>query len=577
MALRQALGRGLLWRCLGRTAPPLSGPARPRLLLLHPPPPSPWPPARPGWLGKAAAWLGLRGGPQSPGWRLFRPRVPPGPRRLGLAFSLGLALLEPALAEQRQAAEACKDIQTIFIQRNKPQKEALGLFRQRGFKLEEYFIGQPIGKGCCAAVYEAAVPFTTRGEESWEPGAAKGSSRPPPEDDPPPLFRPSPRAPRQANGWRATYPLAIKMMWNLSAGSSSEGILHAMSQELVPAGASAFSGEFGTVTCPRKSLFGKKRLKSHPNIVQVVRAFTSEMPLLPGAIVDYPDVLPSTLNPSGMGHSRTLFLVMKNYPCTLRQYLHETTPDPRTAAMMVLQLLEGVDHLIRHGVAHRDLKTDNILVEFDAARCPGLVITDFGCCLADEKLGLKLPFPSWYVDRGGNSCLMAPEVATAIPGPGVLIDYTGADTWAVGAVAYEILGARNPFYGSGEAALDSRHYRDQDLPPLPETVPLEVRKLVKRLLRRDPATRLSARRAANILHLCLWDAKVLHSDALKPDRMVDWLLHQSAATLLTDRLGDGSRVEAKLKRCFLANLDYDELFQAAALLRAWRSPVPPGP
>lgn len=28
-------------------------------------------------------------------------------------------------------------------------------------------------------------------------------------------------------------------------------------------------------------------------------------------MVDYPDILPSTLNPSGIGHSRTLFLVMK--------------------------------------------------------------------------------------------------------------------------------------------------------------------------------------------------------------------------------------------------------------------------
>lgn len=31
--------------------------------------------------------------------------------------------------------------------------------------------------------------------------------------------------------------------------------------------------------------------------------------------------------------------------------------------------------------------------------------------MADETLGLKLPFPSWYVDRGGNTCLMAPEVS----------------------------------------------------------------------------------------------------------------------------------------------------------------------
>ncbi|XP_063001380.1 serine/threonine-protein kinase PINK1, mitochondrial [Elgaria multicarinata webbii] len=570
MALRQALGRagrlgrGLLWRWLGG-APP--APAPPAAFLLRPPPPPQ--PTRSGFLRDAAARLGLTRGPPSPGLLLFRqlvPRVPLGPRRLGLAFSLGLALLEPALAEQRQAAEACKDIQTIFVQRNKPQQDPLGLLRQRGFKLEEYFIGQPIGKGCSAAVYEAAAPFAARGETSLEPQTGRpdqgGSS-----DIQAPVVESC-----QANRWGAGFPLAIKMMWNISAGSSSEGILSNMSQELVPASGSAFSGEFGAIACPRKPIFGKKRLKPHPNIVQVIRAFTSHVPLLPGATVDYPDVLPSTLYPSGIGHSRTLFLVMKNYPCTLRQYLSEKSPGPHLGTMMILQLLEGVDHLIRHGVAHRDLKSDNILVEFDSAGCPGLVITDFGCCLADEKVGLKLPFTSWYVDRGGNSCLMAPEVVSVTPGPGVVIDYTKADTWAVGAIAYEILGVCNPFYSKGGAALESRNYRDKELPPLPETVPPELKSLVGRLLRRDPAKRLSARVAANVLHLSLWGGTLLGSKDLRVDKVVGWLLHQSAAALLADRLGGG--VETRLKRCFLANLEYEELCEAAALLRAWGSAAP---
>lgn len=112
MALRQALGRGarlgrgLLWRWLGG-ATPAPAPGPPAFLLLRRPPQ----PARPGFLREAAARLGLRRGPPSPGLLLFRHRVPLGPRRLGLAFSLGLALLEPALGEQRQAAEACHDIQ----------------------------------------------------------------------------------------------------------------------------------------------------------------------------------------------------------------------------------------------------------------------------------------------------------------------------------------------------------------------------------------------------------------------------------------------------------------------------------
>lgn len=57
-----------------------------------------------------------------------------------------------------------------------------------------------------------------------------------------------------------------------------------------------------------------------------------------------------------------------SYPCTLRQYLRVNTPSPRLATVMALQLLEGVDHLVQQGVAHRDLKSDNILVELDAGR-----------------------------------------------------------------------------------------------------------------------------------------------------------------------------------------------------------------
>lgn len=42
--------------------------------------------------------------------------------------------------------------------------------------------------------------------------------------------------------------------------------------------------------------------------------------------------------------------------------------------------------------------------------CPRLVITDFGCCLAQGDSDLRLPFNSTYVDKGGNASLMAPEV-----------------------------------------------------------------------------------------------------------------------------------------------------------------------
>ncbi|NXJ17775.1 PINK1 kinase, partial [Dicrurus megarhynchus] len=483
-----------------------------------------------------------------------------------LALAMALGLVEPRLEEQRRAEAACRHIQTVFVGKNKPQKDPLSSFRWQGFKLEEYLIGQPIGKGCSAAVYEAAIPFCPSPRDRAESGrlpavrqdrgsAAQGAGEEPVVEHQP----------------KGAFPLAIKMMWNISAGSSSEAILDAMGRELVPATGVALSGEYGAVSGRRKPVLGRKKLQPHPNIIQVIRAFTSSVPLLPGAFAEYPDVLPLSLNPRGIGHSRTLFLVMKNYPCTLRQYLQENAPGVRLSTVMILQLLEGVDHLVRHGIAHRDLKSDNILVEFDSAGCPWLVITDFGCCLADENIGLRLPFTSSYVDRGGNGCLMAPEVITASPGPGTVINYSKADAWAVGAIAYEILGLANPFYGHGDSALESRSYREEQLPSLPDHVPLEVKQVVKMLLQRDPNKRLSARVAANVLHLSLWGDSVVASRTLKPDQMIAWLLCQSAATLLTNRLVAKSQVETKMRMCFLANLEFEDLWAAIFLLLAWRS------
>ncbi|XP_048672139.1 serine/threonine-protein kinase PINK1, mitochondrial isoform X2 [Marmota marmota marmota] len=497
MAVRQALGRGLQ---LGRS-----------LLLRFTAKPGPacsW-----GRPGPAAGWgrgerrgraAGPGGEPRGLGlpdrYRFFRQSVVglaarlqrqfvvrarggagPYGRAVFLAFGLGLGLIEEKQAEGRRAALACQEIQAIFTQKNKPMPDALDIRRRQGFRLEDYLIGQSIGKGCSAAVYEATMPALSQHLEKAEPtGALPGRG---------PDVTPQGEEGEQALGGPA-FPFAIKMMWNISAGSSSEAIFTKMSQELVPASRVALTGEYGAVTY-RKSKGGPKQLAPHPNIIRVVRAFTSSVPLLPGALTDYPDVLPPCLHPEGLGHGRTLFLVMKNYPCTLREYLRVNTPSPRLATMMTLQLLEGVDHLVQQRIAHRDLKSDNILVELDADGCPWLVISDFGCCLADERVGLQLPFTSWYVDLGGNGCLRAPE-------------------------------------------------------------------------------RPSARVAANVLHLSLWGEHILALKNLKLDKMISWLLHQSAAALLANRLEEKSCVETKLKVLFLANLECDVLCQAALLLYSWR-------
>uniref|UniRef100_A0A4W3HGX9 Serine/threonine-protein kinase PINK1, mitochondrial n=1 Tax=Callorhinchus milii TaxID=7868 RepID=A0A4W3HGX9_CALMI len=392
-------------------------------------------------------------------------------------------------------------------------------------RLEDYLIGKHIGKGCNAAVYEAAIPGAGHLPHG-RTGAAEGGN----------LF---------------TVPL--------QADSSCDAILRTMAQELVPATPSALTGVFGKSASTGLVI---KKMKPHPNIIQVIRAFTANVPLLPGAWVEYPDVLPSRINPRGIGRNRTLFLVMKNYPCTLRQYLSISAPSSRWATLMILQLLEGVDHLVQQGIAHRDLKSDNILVEFDSVGCPRLVITDFGCCLADERLGMKLPFTNMYIDRGGNGCLMAPEVSAANPGPGRSINYSKSDAWSVGALAHEILGMPNPFYRQGGGHLESRHYQETQLPALPDSTPHHVQFVITLLLRRDPKKRPTARVAANMLHLHLWGAELLTPAPSSLEQMLSWLRCQTLLTFLQVGRNRDSPVETELRRCFLANLSFEEMDEA---------------
>jgi len=114
-------------------------------------------------------------------------------------------------------------------------------------------------------------------------------------------------------------------------------------------------------------------------------------------------------------------------------------------------------------------------------------VTDFGCCLADKTHGLYLPYNSHDIDKGGNIALMAPEVITAEPGPFTSINYTKADLWTVGTIAYEIFGMQNPFHGKKDekAILNNYNYTENELPALPDSLPSIINTVIKNALSRN--------------------------------------------------------------------------------------------
>uniref|UniRef100_UPI0031B8B3C1 Serine/threonine-protein kinase Pink1, mitochondrial n=1 Tax=Tribolium castaneum TaxID=7070 RepID=UPI0031B8B3C1 len=334
------------------------------------------------------------------------------------------------------------------------------------------------------------------------------------------------------------YPFALKMMFNYDIQSNSMEILKAMYRETVPARMYASNHDLNNWEIELANR--RKHLPPHPNIVAIFSVFTDLIQELEGSKDLYPAALPPRLHPEGEGRNMSLFLLMKRYDCNLQSFL-STAPSTRTSLLLLAQLLEGVAHMTAHGIAHRDLKSDNLLLDTSEPESPILVISDFGCCLADKTNGLSLPYTSAEMDKGGNTALMAPEIICQKPGTASVLNYSKADLWAVGAIAYEIFNCHNPFYGPSR--LKNANYKEGDLPKLPDEVPTVIQALVANLLKRNPNKRLDPEVAANVCQLFLWAPSTWLKPGLKvptSGEILQWLLSLTTKVLCEGKINNKS-------------------------------------
>lgn len=412
--------------------------------------------------------------------------------------------------------------------------------------LAAYDIGSHIAVGCNAVVYEARIKpeLPMRGHF----GKLEGIHR-----------KPALRL-LSANERKANYPLALKMMFNYEFSSQEARIVREMGSELVPVVDKSVQGMLRRDQRPIP--------RQHENVVEIYTAFVDSIPLLRGAADLYPSALPPELYDEGLGRSKTLFLVMRRYSMTLFEYTHQYKCPVRTGQILLGQLLESLVYLSEQKISHRDIKSNNVLVDFDQEdEPPRLVLSDFGCCLSNGS-SLRLGFPHGNVDLGGNLALRPPEVRNAEPGPNRSVDYSKADLWAAGTMAYEIFTKINPFYREK----DSATYKEKELPEMSKKVPLSIRKLVRKILRKDPSSRPSPSCAANVLSLSLFQVEnfkdlldqmgisvTLSSQTLwlKLSEMVS--LYAAETILRSEKL---SRAEMQLRCSFLGRLEKGGVWEA---------------
>ena len=158
---------------------------------------------------------------------------------------------------------------------------------------------------------------------------------------------------------------------------------------------------------------------------------------------------------------------------TLRQVLRREARLPvDRATRIACEVLDALGYAHQHGIAHRDIKPDNIVL------CPeGAVLVDLGIARAIATSGDDRVTRSGFVV--GTEEYMSPEQAAGAP------DVDGrTDLYSLGVVLFEALAGRPPFSSvSAAAVLDMhQHQKPPDVRSLRRDVPKGISPVLTRAL-----------------------------------------------------------------------------------------------
>lgn len=192
-----------------------------------------------------------------------------------------------------------------------------------------------------------------------------------------------------------------------------------------------------------------------------------------------------------------LYLVMeKANRGTLRALLntHRYFPEAK-AGRLAQQILRAVFYLQQHGVLHSDIKPENLLLT-EKEDSGSSNINHLNIELCDFGLAVKVPDVRFFKYTGdvhkvpymgltGSAGYIAPEIM------GKCSYGKPADLWSTGIVIYEMLAGYQPFYPPSACMDEDADFTGGGWNKISEV----AQNLVKGLLHRDPAKRLTVQQA----------------------------------------------------------------------------------
>jgi serine/threonine-protein kinase len=162
------------------------------------------------------------------------------------------------------------------------------------------------------------------------------------------------------------------------------------------------------------------------------------------------------------------------------QLQHGGPLSPRDAVPILRDVAAALGYAHKHGVVHRDVKTENILIESTTGRA---MVTDFGIARVAEAAPLTATGQVL-----GTVYYLSPEQVS-----GDDIDQR-SDIYALGVVGYAMLAGKFPFDGPLASAVLVAHVMKAPVPLAVATpnVPESLASIIDRCLAKDPASRFQS-------------------------------------------------------------------------------------
>ena len=206
------------------------------------------------------------------------------------------------------------------------------------------------------------------------------------------------------------------------------------------------------------------------------------------ASISHPNIVDVT--DFGESEDGVFYLVMEYVEGeTLHKLLRrEGTLPVKRAVKILRQIADGVDAAHKKGILHRDLKPANIFIMQTGKSGDGFVkVGDFGLAKIVDQTVTDISSASAPASRGiiGTPEFMSPEQMS----PEVGVD-TRADIYALGTIAYLILGGKTPFTGDMMQLVTQKMLKPA--PPLSELrsdISPAVERAVMSALETDPGNR----------------------------------------------------------------------------------------